>query len=169
MAVDALNLVARVVAIRRGCRQLSPGEWYRSMTRPRLTIAGALAVLTYPSVPFRPTIAMAQLTLLVLRCQDLQLSRRFYSALGLTLTAEKHGTGPVHYSCRLGTTVLELYAASATPSSVRLGLGVADVGAAVTSVRSLGGRVDREPTGDGTTAMVRDPDGNRIELSPHYP
>jgi lactoylglutathione lyase len=107
---------------------------------------------------------MPQLTLLVLRCRDLQQSRRFYSALGLELTAEKHGDGPIHYSSKLGSTVLELYPTSKVSSSVRIGLEVRDVMAAVEAVRMLGAHVDREPGSAQNSALVRDPDGNQVEL-----
>ncbi|MFZ5896005.1 MAG: VOC family protein [Myxococcota bacterium] len=106
-----------------------------------------------------------KLTLLVLRCRDLELSRRFYAALGLAFTTEQHGTGPVHYSCRLGTTVVELYQAASSTSSVRLGLAVGDLATAVEAVRSVGARVDHEPTAERATCIVRDPDDNRVELS----
>jgi len=109
---------------------------------------------------------MVELTLLVLRCSDLELSRRFYAALGLAFTTEQHGGGPLHYSCQLGTTVLELYPASSASSSVRLGLAVSDMTAAIESVRALGARVDREPGPESSTCVVRDPDDNRVELSP---
>jgi catechol 2,3-dioxygenase-like lactoylglutathione lyase family enzyme len=109
---------------------------------------------------------MPTLALLVARCRDLEQSRRFYQALGLVFTAEQHGTGPLHYSCQLGTTVLELYPAMAAASNVRLGFGVTDVIAAVESVRAIGARVDREPTPQARTAVVRDPDDNAVELSP---
>src|SRR6185369_2197972 len=108
---------------------------------------------------------MPALSLVVVRCRDLERSRQFYQAIGLVLTAEQHGSGPLHYSTKLGTTVLELYPASAEPSNVRLGVAVIDVAAAVESVRAIGGRVDREPTAQLSTAVVRDPDNNPVELS----
>jgi lactoylglutathione lyase len=108
---------------------------------------------------------MPTLTLVVIRCRDLEHSRRFYEALGLAFTPEQHGAGPFHYSTQLGATVLELYPASAATSAVRLGFGVTDVTAAVNAVRSIGGRVDREPTTDAKTALVRDPDNNPVELT----
>lgn len=109
---------------------------------------------------------MPALTLLVLRCRDLEYSRRFYEALALAFTPEQHGAGPFHYSTQLGTTVLELYPASAAASTIRLGFGVPDVMAAVDAVRAVGGRVDRAPTADAKTALVRDPDNNPVELTP---
>ena len=108
---------------------------------------------------------MPALNLLVVRSRDLEHSRRFYEALGLAFAAEQHGTGPLHYSSQLGTTVLELYPASLESSTIRLGFSVTDVSATVESVRSIGGRVDREPTAEDRSALVRDPDGNPVELS----
>ena len=83
------------------------------------------------------------LTLVVVRCRDLEQSRRFYQAIGLILTAEQHGTGPLHYSSQLGATVLELYPASDAPSNVRLGVCVTDVRATLESIHAVGGRVER--------------------------
>lgn len=113
-----------------------------------------------------PAAFMPILTLIVVRCRDLEHSRRFYEALGLAFIPEQHGAGPFHYSTQLGTTVLELYPASATVSSVRIGFGITDIAAALNAIRSIGGRVDREPTTDTKTALVRDPDDNLVELTP---
>jgi catechol 2,3-dioxygenase-like lactoylglutathione lyase family enzyme len=108
---------------------------------------------------------MATLTLLVLRCGDLEASRRFYAALGLVLITEQHGSGPVHYSCQLGATVLELYPSTSATTSTRLGIDVPSVTHALRAVRSLGGRIDREPTPEHGSCLVRDPDGNAVELT----
>lgn len=101
----------------------------------------------------------------MLRCGDLEASRRFYSALGLVLTTEQHGSGPVHYSCQLGATVLELYPARSTATKTRLGVGVPSVSEALEALRALGGRIDREPSNDDASCIVRDPDGNAVELA----
>lgn len=108
---------------------------------------------------------MTQLTLLVLRCRDLEASRGFYAALGLVIVPEQHGTGPAHYSCQLGSTVLELHPASGPTSNVRVGVSIPDVAAAIEAIRAVGGRVEREPTTEPHTALVRDPDDNPVELS----
>jgi catechol 2,3-dioxygenase-like lactoylglutathione lyase family enzyme len=49
------------------------------------------------------------LGLLVLRVSDMPASLAFYRALGLEFVEEQHGTGPVHYSCQLNGTVIELF------------------------------------------------------------
>lgn len=51
----------------------------------------------------------------VIHSDDLDLSVRFYSALGLSFVKEKHGNGLEHYAAELGQTVLEIY--PGTPGS----------------------------------------------------
>ena len=89
-----------------------------------------------------------RVTLIVLRCADLERSVAFYAALGLTVTREQHGTGPVHFSCTLDHgVVLELYPRGGRDTSgLRLGL-----------------RVDDGIAGKGT--VVTDPDGHQLELT----
>ena len=50
-----------------------------------------------------------KLSLLVIRCKDLELSKSFYQRLGLSFVKEKHGNGPTHYSCEHDGFVFELY------------------------------------------------------------
>jgi hypothetical protein len=106
-----------------------------------------------------------ELDLLVLRCADLGASKVFYEALGLVLTREQHGNGPVHYSTLLGSTVLELYPTRADTvskgDSVRLGLTVQDVAAAVARLEQAGFAVrsDRQPV------TVLNPDGRTCALT----
>jgi catechol 2,3-dioxygenase-like lactoylglutathione lyase family enzyme len=49
---------------------------------------------------------VTSLDLVVLYAADLEASQRFYATLGLVLTREQHGRGPVHYSAQLDGTVL---------------------------------------------------------------
>ncbi len=89
---------------------------------------------------------MASLGLLVLRCDDLERTRAFYDALGLTFTPEQHGAGPRHFSAKLGSLVLELYPASAAhrpETGLRLGLSISGA----------------------TAGQLVDPDGRIVELS----
>ena len=100
------------------------------------------------------------LTLVVLRCADLERSRSFYEALGLTLTPEQHGPGPRHYSARVGETVLELYPdASGSTRGLRLGLRLVDLSAALSRLVEIGA-VPRP----GSPVTIDDPDGHRLEL-----
>lgn len=106
---------------------------------------------------------MTSLSLIVLRCRDLEASREFFSAIGAEFTSEQHSTGPQHYSCTLGGVVLELYPAGGrNTSDVRLGFVVRDLAHTLDQVRQRGGTVLSESVG---RAVVVDPDGHKIELS----
>lgn len=110
-----------------------------------------------------------KLNLLVIRVADLVRSRTFYEALGLELSEERHGSGPVHWSAKLDEGVLELYplGSSATPTiGTRFGLLVAGVDAIVDRALTAGGSLVTA-AGDspwGRRAVIADPDGHKIEL-----
>ena len=103
---------------------------------------------------------VSELTLVVLRCADLERSRRFYEALGLALMPEQHGGGPRHYSARVRETVIEFYPdASGSTRGLRLGLRLVDLSAAISALVEIGA-VPRP----GSPVTVDDPDGHRLEL-----
>jgi lactoylglutathione lyase len=107
-----------------------------------------------------------RLNLLVLRCTDLERSREFYEALGLAFAAEQHGSGPNHYSANLGGLVLELYPSSQAATPIRIGVAVADVQAVVNAVRGFADCVVQLQSAQRPhSALIVDPDGNKIELS----
>ncbi|MEM6989439.1 MAG: VOC family protein [Myxococcota bacterium] len=102
------------------------------------------------------------LTYVVLRCKDLERSRRFYAALGLALTQEHHGAGPMHYSADVGGTVLELYPQRAASSAdVRVGLRGIRPWPDAESLVAAGGVVERW---SGEELVVRDPDGHTVHV-----
>lgn len=105
------------------------------------------------------------LLLIVLRTPQLDLLKTFYQALGIDLVEEKHGKGPVHYSGKLGKTVLELYPGEVADVA-RLGFGVENPEEVLNAIRTLGGSVVTEPTETpwGLRAVVKDPDGRAVEL-----
>jgi catechol 2,3-dioxygenase-like lactoylglutathione lyase family enzyme len=108
----------------------------------------------------------ATLSLLVLRANDLEHTRSFYEALGLSFTPEQHEPGPPHYASKLGDTVLEIYPRASARAAIRFGISVVDVDGAVEAVRAFGGTVVRVDVGTPLRhAVVRDPDGNTVELS----
>jgi catechol 2,3-dioxygenase-like lactoylglutathione lyase family enzyme len=89
---------------------------------------------------------MTGLTLIVLRCADIERSRAFYEQLGLSFTAEQHGSGPQHLACVLDDgAVLELYPRSArTTQGLRFGLRL---------------------RGPGEPRTIEDPDGHGVALT----
>ncbi|MGH7435463.1 MAG: VOC family protein [Polyangiaceae bacterium] len=109
---------------------------------------------------------ISALTLVVLRCADLDRARQFYEALGLVLVAERHGTGPLHYSTCIGGAVLELYPRrNAETRGLRLGFLVSDLASALPMVERAGGKVLRAELDAVPSAVVEDPDGHVLELT----
>jgi catechol 2,3-dioxygenase-like lactoylglutathione lyase family enzyme len=109
---------------------------------------------------------VSAITLIVLRCAEVERAREFYEALGLTLVAEQHGAGARHYSTTIGRTVLELYPRRGPETrGARLGFSVSDLAAAVGAVERVGGRVVRTEGAQPPSAIVEDPDGHTIELT----
>ncbi|MFN3650970.1 MAG: VOC family protein [Armatimonadota bacterium] len=110
------------------------------------------------------------LTLLVLKTARLEELCYFYHAVGMELSTEQHGSGPRHYSVRLGELVLELYplpsGAAAERSDLRLGFAVGDLHATLLRLRRIGTDVRSQPTDTewGLRAVVSDPDGRSVEL-----
>jgi lactoylglutathione lyase len=92
-------------------------------------------------------------------------ARQFYELLGLVLVTEKHGPGPLHYSARVGGTVLELYPTrNAETRGLRLGFLVSDLADALPLIEGAGGKVLRAELSQPASALVEDPDGHTLEL-----
>jgi predicted enzyme related to lactoylglutathione lyase len=112
--------------------------------------------------------AEATLNLVVIRSADLERAARFYNALGLCLSRERHGSGPEHLAGSAGAVVLEVYphGGSGDTRGVRLGFRVACVSAVLADVQTAGGTLVSPPQNSpwGFRAVVVDPDGHRVEL-----
>ncbi len=114
------------------------------------------------------------LNLIVLRAADLETTCAFYLTLGVLLIAEQHGAGPLHYSCDLGGTVLEIYP-GATGSAPRRtcagatlhGFRVASLSSTLAALEALGAKVVTPPHSSawGRRAVLLDPDGRAVELT----
>ena len=107
----------------------------------------------------------AALSLLVVRCRDLDRSCAFYGSLGLSLHREQHGEGPVHYSATLHDgAVLELYPSPPERpfAPMRFGLRVTRFGEIAAA---LGAEVSVERETRARRCVVKDPDGHVIHLS----
>jgi lactoylglutathione lyase len=114
-------------------------------------------------------VSSPSLNLLVLRAADIERTGSFYSVLGLSLVQEKHGCGPVHYSCDLGTMVLEIYPAGsigAEPGTGMMGFTVSSLSHVLPMIESMGCSIVTAPASSdrGLRAVVKDPDGRRVEL-----
>jgi predicted enzyme related to lactoylglutathione lyase len=116
----------------------------------------------------------AQLNLVVIQSVDDERAARFYSALGLTFTRHRHGSGPEHYACESGPVVFEIYPArdeGDSTTGIRLGFRVASVADTVAALTVAGGTVVSPPKLSpwGLRAVIADPDGHRIELTEALP
>jgi catechol 2,3-dioxygenase-like lactoylglutathione lyase family enzyme len=107
------------------------------------------------------------LNLVILRSADLERSARFYTALGLRLTHEKHGKGPEHLVATTARIVLEIYPQGRDyqPGAVRLGFRVANLDALLPSLIEAGGSLLGSTQAGRGWLLVADPDGHQIELA----
>lgn len=102
-----------------------------------------------------------KLSLLVVRCEDIEASRDFYEKLGLKFRREKHDSGPSHYSSEFDDMVFELYPSkSEVIEKTRLGFKVGNLRYVLSTIKveakyQLNGR---------TIYLVVDPDGRKIEV-----
>lgn len=108
--------------------------------------------------------------LLVLRCKDIEFTRRFYEHLGLAFVEEKHGTGPRHYVWENVGFVLELYQAAEgqPPDNVRIGFStplLADLAGDLRHNSDV--NIVKQPyaTADRLVMLLQDPDGRKVEVS----
>lgn len=109
-------------------------------------------------------------SLLVLRAADLEAAHEFYSALGLSFTREKHGSGPEHFSCEADGFVLELYPLkddSTADNTTMIGIRVVDLDEALAKLTALqiAPKSGTRESEWGRWASVLDPDGRTVRLS----
>lgn len=104
-----------------------------------------------------------KISLLVVRCKAIEVSRGFYEKLGLSFFEEKHENGPVHYSCEHNGCIFELYPNKGeTPQdNNRLGFKVSNIASIIKQVTI----VDSYEFAGNKIYVVTDPDGRKIEIS----
>ena len=104
-----------------------------------------------------------KLSLLVIRCKDIDRSKSFYESIGLKFKKEKHGNGPEHYSTDNDGIVFELYPNKglAPTDNTRFGFKLENL---IEVVKHL--EIDNTyEFNSNTIYVVKDPDGRKIELS----
>jgi len=108
------------------------------------------------------------LKLSLIRASDLERTQRFYEALGLRFSREKHGNAPEHLAAETGGVVFEVYPRGNGPATegVRLGFQVASMEATLAALQRLGANLAiPAETGEwGLRAVAVDPDGHRVEV-----
>jgi catechol 2,3-dioxygenase-like lactoylglutathione lyase family enzyme len=111
---------------------------------------------------------MPSLTLLILRCRDIERSRPFYELLDFTFKKHAHGTGPQHYAAESPAFVFEVYPAKPDEPQDRTALGFSVSDLDESHIRFNAAAYSPDPIKDnpwGRTFIVRDPDFRRIEIS----
>jgi catechol 2,3-dioxygenase-like lactoylglutathione lyase family enzyme len=107
------------------------------------------------------------LNLVVLRSADLPRAADFYSKLGLEFTRHRHGKGPEHLAAELPGSVFEIYPlADGDPptSGTRIGFSVKSVADAVAAIPPDHLISPPKDSEWGIRAVIKDPDGHRVEL-----
>lgn len=104
-----------------------------------------------------------KLSLLVLRCEDIEVSKNFYELFGLSFVEEKHGKGPIHYSCVINEFVFELYPNNGqkTNDNNRLGFKVSEL----ENIISKATISDSYEFSGNKIYVLKDPDGRKVEIS----
>jgi lactoylglutathione lyase len=114
------------------------------------------------------------ISLIVLRTSRTQDMLAFYRAFRLTFNEEKHGSGPVHHSTQIGSTVLEIYPGEVAEPINRKGSGATMLGFAVESLDNTLRELEKlhvtiisnaKDSPWGRRAVVADPDGRTVELN----
>jgi lactoylglutathione lyase len=104
-----------------------------------------------------------RISLLVIRCKNIEASKCFYQLLGFSFVKEKHGNGPAHYSCEQDDCVIELY-----PNSDKLPTDNNRIGFKVSNLAKILEKVvvaESYEFSGVTIHVVTDPDGRKIEIS----
>ncbi|MFO0966856.1 MAG: hypothetical protein U0793_14885 [Gemmataceae bacterium] len=110
------------------------------------------------------------INLLVLRCKDVELTRRFYERLGMVFVEERHGAGPKHFAWEHAGFVLELYPTKGeqAPDNVRLGFSMPLLADLAGDIRHSSDVTVLKPpyaTADRLIIVLQDPDGRSVEVS----
>ncbi len=102
-------------------------------------------------------------SLIVIRCADLEASKDFYSNFGLKFTLEKHGNGPKHYASEVNGIVFELYPSNgeACKDNTRLGFKLPELKSGLSRLTV----VSTYEFNGQSVFVVQDPDGRKVELS----
>jgi len=108
------------------------------------------------------------INLIVIYCNDINLSKGFYECFGISFVEEKHGKGPIHFSCELDGIILELYPKGDNyPSRNRLGFKVNSLEDVKMNIEEKYPRttIKTIQRNSVSTMIVTDLDGRKIETT----
>jgi lactoylglutathione lyase len=80
-----------------------------------------------------------KISLLVIRCLDIEVSKNFYELLGFSFAKERHGNGLLHYTCEHEGSVFELYPNKGEPpkDNNRLGFKVSSLESILKNIKPI--------------------------------
>jgi lactoylglutathione lyase len=115
------------------------------------------------------SVTSVSLNLVVFTASNLDLAVKFYSSLGLKFSEHQHGHGPKHFAADLGGCVFELYPLAPDAQSsagTRVGFRVPSLAATLDALSQFPNCVVSPPKNSpwGLRAVLKDPDGHRVEL-----
>lgn len=116
-----------------------------------------------------------QINLLVIRTADITTLAKFYEQLGISFHYHQHGNGPFHYSAELEGLVFEIYpllkSQKNADSSLRLGFDIDNLDDLILKLKQAQVEIIKNPTHTdwGYVAIIKDPDGRKIELKESLP
>ena len=108
--------------------------------------------------------------LLVLRCRNIEVSRKFYEKLGIKFNKEKHGSGPEHFAAEVGNLIFELYPLNENekPDNNRVGFStplLADVSGNLIHDKDIQVVEQIHERNGHLVLVVKDPDGRKVEVT----
>lgn len=111
-----------------------------------------------------------QLKLLVIRSANPAQLAQFYTQLGCSFEQHRHGKGPLHYSCTIDQTVLEIYPLAkgqvVADPNLRLGFEIGQFELVLEKLIKQGVKLIQAPYESefGWMGVVEDFEGRKVEL-----
>ena len=108
-----------------------------------------------------------KINLIVIKTQNVEISKSFYELLGINFQKEKHGNGPIHYSSNIDGVIFEIYPTKEENiANLRIGLTIENIDLTCELLTKNGHSIISEPrkTDFGYTAVIIDPSGNKVEI-----
>lgn len=105
----------------------------------------------------------------MIKTNQLETTRQFYQSIGIQFQKHQHGKGPAHYAAELGSLIFEIYPLSdrkaLVDSSTRLGFEIPQLDKLIAALPEDIVLKFPYQAEWGYQAIVKDPDGRKIELT----
>lgn len=106
-------------------------------------------------------------SLIFIKTHKVEELKKFYELLGLPLKQEQHGSGPIHYSCKLSEQVtLEFYPVNPSRCITKNRIELTTTNLETIRKKVLETYQDRRTKTDlGTSLSMWDPEGRRVVIT----